>query len=432
MEASLSKATADSAAALPPGFLLGAATSSHQVEGDNRWNDWWASEQSGKLPFKSGECCDQYQRYEQDFDLARSLGHRAHRFSIEWSRVEPSEGVWNAEAIDHYARVIAALRARGMEPIVTLQHFTLPAWFAARGGWERADSPMVFARFVAYLIDRLQGSVTFWLTINEPTVYAQQAYVNGAWPPFKHHAFFSAIRVLRNLARAHVAAYDIIKKRDPAALVSFAHSALLVEPCDSRRRLDRFASRVRDFVLNGWFFRVIRLVGADHRGHAAKLDFVGLNYYTRCCVRSAGGPLTRLAGRACKAEHHQHQGARSDMGWEIYPRGLKAVLTRFASMGLPLMVTENGIATTDDALRCDFLENHVGVVAEAVKEGLPVIGYLHWSLLDNFEWDLGTDARFGLIAVDYATQARRPRGSAGVFAALCRQSSHREGLRSHG
>ncbi len=407
------------AAPLPAGFLLGAATSSHQVEGNNRWNDWWAFEQAGQLPFQSQQCCDHYRLYEQDFDLAGSLGHSCHRFSIEWSRIEPAEGAWNDAAVEHYADVIRALRARGMEPVVTLQHFTLPAWFAARGGWERADSPQLFARFLAHLLERLTEPVMFWLTINEPTVYVQQSYVNGAWPPQQRAAWRKAVRVLRNLARAHVAAYDVVKQHQPRALISFAHNALLVEPCNPRRLLDRLAARCRDYVLNDVFFRLIRSAGADDS--QLKLDFVGINYYTRCCVRSAGGPLTRLLGRACKAAHHQHQGSNSDIGWEIYPRGLKAVLARFAGFGLPMFVTENGIATDNDELRCAFLQDHVRVLSDAVAEGIPVIGYLHWSLMDNFEWDLGTKAKFGLAAVDYRTQARRPRHSAELFARLCRE-----------
>ena len=158
----------------PAGFLWGAATASHQVEGGNRWNDWWEYESSGRLPFASGECCQHYDLYEQDFDIARSLGHNCHRLSLEWSRIEPEDEQWNPDAIEHYARVIRALRMRGIEPVVTLNHFTLPAWFLRRGGWECADSARIFARFVSYAVQRMGEPVGYWLTINEPTVYVLQ------------------------------------------------------------------------------------------------------------------------------------------------------------------------------------------------------------------------------------------------------------------
>ena len=400
----------------PADFLWGAATSSHQVEGDNRCNDWWSFEQSARLPFQSLDCCDHYRRYEEDLALASSLGHTCHRFSIEWSRVEPAPGEWNMEALDHYARVIAAVRARGMEPMVTLQHFTLPAWFAAAGGWEQADSPQLFARFVRRFVEQLDQPVKFWLTINEPTVYVLQAYINGAWPPQRRQAWLKAARVLLNLARAHVLAFDAIKQFQPTALVSFAHSALVIQPCDQQRRADRIAARLRDLLLNRLFFRLIG--SPDIGGDGGKLDFIGINYYTRCNVTSTGGPLTRLLGRACKRKHHEGQGAVSDIGWEIYPSGLQTTLRRFGASGLPLFITENGIATQDDELRCQFLQDHIAVLEQAMAEGADVMGYLHWSLMDNFEWDQGTAARFGLIKVDYSTQTRTPRRSARMLTEL--------------
>ncbi|MBK8307468.1 MAG: glycoside hydrolase family 1 protein [Gammaproteobacteria bacterium] len=258
MEDRVSAAADDSAnrrRRFPAGFLWGAATASHQVEGGNRWNDWWEYESSGRLPFASGDCCRHYELYEQDFDLARSLGHNCHRLSLEWSRIEPEDGQWNPAAIEHYARVIRALKTRGIEPVVTLHHFTLPAWFLRRGGWECADSAQIFARFVAHTLENLGEQVGYWLTINEPTVYVMQSYINGEWPPLQRNSWSGVARVLRNLARAHVAAFAAIKQVQPDAQVGFAHSALWMEPCDPQRLLDRMATRVRDFALNGLFFR---------------------------------------------------------------------------------------------------------------------------------------------------------------------------------
>jgi len=401
-----------------PGFLWGAATAAHQVEGGNRWSDWWQFEQAGRLPFESGNACDHLARYESDFDMARGMGHNCHRFSIEWSRIEPIEGEFNHDALEHYARIVAALRDRGLEPVVTLQHFTLPAWFAEGGGWERDDATERFSSYVRYVVARLGPSVTYWLTINEPTVYVLQAYINGAWPPMRCGAWIRAVRALRHLAMAHVAAFEAIKAQRPGAMVSFAHNALWMEPCNSHRRLDRLATRIRDYVYNGIFYR---LIGASP-GRAGSLDYVGLNYYTRCCVRFVGWGPTALLGRACRLAHHTHSGPRSDVDWEIYPRGLEGVLQKYRTLHLPLFVTENGVATDDDALRCRFIEDHVEVLAHAVDNGIDVLGYLHWSLMDNYEWDRGPAPHFGLAAVDRANQHRTPRRSASVLAQVCQAS----------
>jgi beta-glucosidase len=413
---------AGDASGFPRDFLWGSATAAHQVEGDNRASDWWEYEQQGRLPYRSGEACRHYARFERDFDLARDLGQNAHRCSIEWSRIEPAEGQWDDDALAHYREVIAALRARGIEPVVTLHHFTNPAWFLRRGGWARRDSVALFSRYVERVSAALGQSVTWWLTINEPTVYAMEAYVLGEWPPCRAGAWRAAVTVLRNLARAHVAAYRILHRHRPDARVSFAHSAPVIEPCRHDRLADRLAATTRDAMLNREFFR---LIGAHPReGHAANLDFVGLNYYTRNVVRSAGLGLGRLVGRACHEPHHGNDGAPGTMGWEVYPRGLLLTLRRFSRYGLPLVITENGIATDDEALRGEYLRQHLACVEQAIGEGLPVAGYFYWSLMDNFEWAHGFAPHFGLAAVDRATQARTLRPAAGVYAEWIR--AHRD------
>lgn len=402
--------------------MWGAATAAHQVEGGNFHNDWWEAEQAGKLPFRSGDCCRHYQLYESDFDLLQAWGHNCHRFSIEWSRIEPQEGRWDGEALEHYQRVIRALRARDIEPVVTLHHFTNPAWFSRGGGWLRRDAARVFERYVLRVVEAFGSEIKFWITINEPTVYVLQGYINGEWPPFERGQLLKSARVLKSLAAAHRIAYAAIKARSPEAMVGLAHNALLVEPCDPRRMLHRFAARLRGYLLNGLFFRLIRAKPRIRESFNRTLDFIGLNYYTRCCVRPAGKGLGLLVGRACSLEHHRHQGVKSSTGWELYPRGLGFVLSEFARFGVPLFVTENGIATEDDRLRCTFLREHLEQVARALREGLEVLGYLHWTMMDNFEWNLGTGPKFGLAAVDPQTSARFPRRSATLFAQICRDN----------
>jgi beta-glucosidase len=402
----------------PTGFLWGAATSSHQVEGDNRWNDWWEYEQSGRLPHRSGAACRHYELFEQDFDLARRLGHNAHRLSIEWSRIEPREGERDDDALDHYRSVIEALRRRGLEPVVTLHHFTNPAWFSKSGGWLRPDAPRLFARYAECVGRGLAPEVRYWLTVNEPTVLIMQGYVNGAWPPFLRSAWRSATLACRNLARAHVAAYEALHRCRTDCLVGFAHSAPWVEPCDPRSRRDRIAAWTRDLILNRAFFAMI---GARPRWRPkGMLDFIGVNYYTRTVIRSGGWSPRGLLGHTCHLPHHADQGPLSSIGWEVYPRGLRAVLRRFARFGLPLVITENGIATDDEHLREAFLVEHLGQLAIALADGVDVAGYLYWSLIDNFEWDHGMAPHFGLAAVDATTQERRPRPAAERLARICR------------
>ncbi len=416
-EARLGASAVDANGAFPDGFLWGAATASHQVEGDNRWNDWWAAECAGQVPHASGAACRHYELFERDFDLAASAGQNAHRLSIEWSRVEPSPGAWNAEAIAHYRAVLTALRARGLEPVVTLHHFTLPAWVAARGGWTNRRCVSWFARYADHVARALGDAVRYWVTINEPTVYVKHAYVVGDWPPCRTGAWRSAARAAVHMARGHRMARSRLRSRHPHAQVGFAHSAPVIQPCDPKRLRDRMAAWIRDLVLNRAFFALVR--GTPRRG-APPFDFVGINYYTRSVVRADTGGLLPFVGVGCDAAHHTDQGPRSDMGWEVYPLGLGTTLRRFAAWGVPLLVTENGIATKDEELRANFLTDHLAEVAGALRDGVDVRGYFYWSLIDNYEWTLGTTARFGLFGVDFGTQERQTRPVVERYRAICR------------
>jgi beta-glucosidase len=389
------------------------------VEGDNWWNDWWEDEQTGRLPYMSGEACRHYQLYAQDFDLAHAWGHNAHRFSIEWSRIEPSEGQWSAEAIAHYRAVIHALRARGLEPVMTLHHFTNPSWFARRGGWLRSDSPQLFARYVTYVAEYLGTEVQYWLTINEPTVYVLKGYIEGEWPPGVKSAWCKAIRVFRNLARAHTAAYRALHRRRQDIMVGFAHSTPLIVPCNPARKRDRLAAALRELLWNRAFFWLIRQPGWRA---GSNLDFIGLNYYTRTIIRSTGWRPGAVVGRVCRLPHHSDRGPISTTGWEVYPPGLRVVLERFARFHLPLIITENGIATDDEVLRRQFIMQHLGSLAGALEAGVNVLGYFYWTLMDNFEWTLGTNAHFGLAAVDVHTQQRQPRPCVKDFERVCREN----------
>jgi len=402
----------------PDDFMWGAATSAHQVEGGNRWNDWWAAEQAGRLPHASGEACRHFELFERDFDLARDLCHNAHRFSIEWSRIEPEEGVWDEAALDHYREVVRALRRRGMEPLVTLHHFTNPLWLAQKGGWLNAETPERFARFVDKVAAALKDEVRWWVSVNEPTVYAKNAMVSGLWPPFRRGGWGAAFRTVRTMTRAHAQAYAVLHRHRDDAMVGMAHSAPYIEPRHPATAMDRMAARVRDGMLNRLPLYLLT------RTEGGTFDFIGLNYYCRTLVYWSMRGRGLLFGSDWLANDQGEPRRYSDLGWEIHPPGFKEQLRAFARYDKQIVVTENGIATEDETLREDYLRSHLAMLAEAVAEGVPVSGYFYWSLFDNVEWAEGTGPRFGLARTDYTTQTRTPRPAAAFYAKVCRSGTY--------
>ncbi|NQU08056.1 MAG: glycoside hydrolase family 1 protein, partial [Candidatus Abyssubacteria bacterium] len=281
----------------PDGFLWGAATAAHQVEGGNSNNDWWEWERSGgKIAdgTTSETACEQYFRYEPDFDLAKELGHNAHRLSLEWSRIEPEEGVFSSAAITHYRRVLQSLRERGLEPMVTLHHFTNPLWLSREGGWVNPRVVEYFARYAKVVAGELGALVRFWNTINEPMVYAYLGYVEGTWPPGSK-SLRSASIVTVNMLRAHALAYHIIHEvsAGPGCEVGIAKHIRVFDPLRPRHPGDRALARLSDFIFNRWFLDAVetgRLAWPIGIGQKVQLlaetqDFIGLNYYSRDMTR---------------------------------------------------------------------------------------------------------------------------------------------------
>jgi beta-glucosidase len=395
----------------PKNFYWGAATSSYQVEGNNINADWWEWEkQAGKE--NSGAACRHYEYYEQDFDLAKSLNHNAHRLSIEWSRIEPKEGEFSDEAIVHYTNIIKALRKRGIEPMVTLHHFTNPLWFASSGGWSDPRCVKRFLRYCGFVTRALSRGVHFWFTINEPTVYFSHSYLWGMWPP-QAKSLLKTRAVYHHLNEAHIEAYRLIhsiyqelKLEKPA--VSIAQHMQAVVGCD-RSLKNRLAVAMRKQLYN--------LVILDHlAGHKA-LDFIGVNYYSRHLVDVHSWWIGNLLMEKCKDNHHPLK--KNSLGWDIYPEGLAQVLLDLKKYNLPVIIAENGICTHDDNERWEYIKNHLKSVRQAMDQGIYVTGYLYWSLMDNFEWAEGFTPRFGLIDIDYNTFQRTVRPSAQHFARVC-------------
>ncbi len=375
----------------PKDFFWGSATASYQVEGGIDNNDWAHESSKGNVPV-CGEATDHYSRFENDFDLAQSLKHNAHRFSIEWSRIEPEEGRFDEREIEHYREVIRALKRRGIEPFVTLWHFTLPIWFVEKGGFLNPQAPEIFARYCAFVVKNLGGEVRFWMTINEPLVWASGSYLKGKWPPFKK-SIFIFLKIIRALIVSHKRAYKEIKLTEPQAQVGVAkHNIYFDSNWNPWNQVCR--------SLSSWFWNRLFL----NRTKKYQ-DFIGLNYYFY--KKFGGNPNL----------------AKSDMGWDIFPQGLHACLVELGRYGKPLYVTENGVADRQDLVRADFIRNSLASVLQAINDGAPVKGYFYWSLLDNYEWSYGFKERFGLIEVDYDTLERKIRNSAFVYKDIIEKNS---------
>lgn len=417
-------------------FYWGCATSSHQVEGYNELNDWWAWEQQGKIKESSGIACDQYHRFPEDIAFISQLGHNSHRFSIEWSRLEPQAGVWNEKEFLHYEEVLKELAKYSIEPFVTLHHFTNPLWFEKLGGWLSPQASFYFLRYVKKAVERFSPYVRFWITVNEPMVYLYFAYLIGEWPPGMK-CYEGSLKVLRHFMTAHIDAYDWIHShyhsRRERVWVSLAKHVTDLTPCRSNSWEDRLTVWMRRWFVNDMMFGAFQngflffpFVFCEFMPKKNTLDFIGINYYTRDFIRFGGWGRPELLGIACeKLHHHQEIRELNAMGWEVYPEGLYQILTRLKKYKLPIIITENGICTEDDTQRVRFIENHLGALSKAQKEGVDVRGYFYWSLLDNFEWAHGFRPRFGIVEVDYKTQKRKIRSSAQTLTTYCRKLSER-------
>ena len=389
----------------PQAFLWGAATSAHQVEGQNIHNDWWQAEQNHALKEASGFACRHYEFYAQDFAIARELNHNCHRFSIEWSRIEPLEGRFDASAIEHYRKVIIDLKSRGLEPVVTLHHFTNPVWFSQKGGWTKFKLQEYFLRFVDRIVKEFATQVKFWITINEPLVYSSHSYLLGVWPP-QEHSLFKTAKVTFNMAQAHIQAYRIIhriyqEKALEKPMVSIAANLQAFEICRSTSK-NKLAVYLRHKLYNLYFIELL--------SRRKTLDYIGINYYGRNLADVESWGIRHLLVDTCNYNHQPLR--KNSLGWDIYPQGLYKLLIALKKYNLPILIAENGICTEDDNLRWDYIREHLEELHKAIEQGVGILGYIYWSLLDNFEWDKGFAPRFGLVHVDYQNQKRTIKTSA--------------------
>jgi beta-glucosidase len=431
----------------PKKFLWGSATAAHQVEGGNHNNDWYRWEELGRI--KNGDLSDNgpdhWNRYEEDFKLAKEMGMNTYRFSVEWSRVEPQKDVWDMSAIEHYRKMIKAMWKYGLNPMLTLHHFTTPLWSSDPAdpesnmkGWRTRETIDEFLKFAELVIREFAGDVDFWVTINEPSVVMSNGYILGAFPPGINLNFEYARQCYMNQLIAHAKAYDLIKKLDnvdadgdgKSSMVGLALAESVIDPVDPEDAADVAAAKRADNVFNKVFAHaaITGWVDSDldgkydskgvdpedgyHPEIGNRLDYIGVNYYQRSLWMYAPvlQPMNAMPGAV------KNPGVeKTEMGWEIYPYGMYRAIMSFKHYGLPIYITENGIADSTDHQRPKYVRDHLEMVLKAISDGADVRGFYYWALVDNFEWAEGLWPRFGLFRVNYDTKERTKTEGAKVY-----------------
>ncbi|WP_207095633.1 glycoside hydrolase family 1 protein [Novosphingobium sp. PY1] len=403
----------------PSGFLWGASTAGHQVEGNNLASDTWALEHLNPTNFTepSGDACDSFHRWPLDLDIVRDLGLNSFRFSVEWARIEPEAGEFSVAMLDHYKAMVEGCRERGLKPLVSFNHFTCPRWFAMRGGWINPDAPSLFARYCDRLARHLGESIERATTLNEPNlmlllryklpsgVFAKNDVVQAAAiKAYGSSTFVSSF--IENEEQSHAVQPILMEgHRQAKAAIKAARSDLpvgvtLAIEDDQPFGEDSQIAKKRAMCYDDW----LRVARED--------DFIGVQNYERARI-GPEGQMSPPAGAVL-----------TDRGAEIYPPSLAgAVRYAWSQTKVPVLVTEHGIGTSDDRQRAGFIPASLQHLAEAIAQGVPVLGYCHWSLLDNFEWIFGYTPKFGLVEVNRTTFARTPKPSAHVLAGIARKNA---------
>jgi beta-glucosidase len=413
----------------PNGFLWGTATSAHQVEGGNSNSDWWEWEHRPGSPCRdlSGAAIDHYNRYPTDIALLAGLGFNVYRFSVEWARIEPAEGAFDQAQLDHYVDVVEQCRKHKLVPMVTLYHFSLPVWVAAKGGWLSDETPKLFERYVRRVVEAFGDSVEWYCPINEPGVVSFGGYMGALGFPPGLHGVANWKAASKRLIEGHRRARAAIKAIRPGSKVGLANSMQEWESNAGGRPIIEYARRQAEDVF-------LEAAGED--------DFIGVQTYSRTRIdlpRPIGwlsraalaiGPIERLvvgtSMNRMAGNNPTFDGRagirRTQMGYEYRPEAVAATVRRVAEVlpGKPIVVTEHGVAASDDAERIEFITLGLQALHPLIGEGIPLLGYVHWSAFDNFEWVLGYSMEFGLIGVDRETQERKPKPSASFLGEIAR------------
>ncbi len=409
----------------PGGILWGTATAAHQVEGKITGNNWARWEQDGHIldGTRAGAACDWWAgRWKEDFDRAAEGGQNTHRFSVEWSRIQPAPDRWDESALDHYRQMVRGLVERGLTPMLTLHHFTNPIWLEELGGWECEDIPQYFQSFVHKVVEATHEFVPLWCTINEPNVLAASSYLLGTFPPGKRSPL-GLFRAFQNMVKAHSLAYQTIHEISPKAKVGLAHHYRGFAPLKAWSPLDKWAATRVDRNFNQAFPGVLhsgslRLLGARKSMPQAKgtQDFFGINYYTRERVWfDLTAPTSLFIQNQVDPKSDLNPSGSIANEPQVFFQGLRWAV----GFGLPVYITENGVDDDEDSFRRRYLVQHIHQMWRAVNFNWPIRAYYYWTLVDNFEWERGWSQPFGLWSLDRETQARHKRPSADLYQAIC-------------
>jgi beta-glucosidase len=417
------------ALALPRDFKFCVSTAAHQVEGHNENSDWWLWENApGKI--KNGDtslvATDSWNHLDEDIANMKWMGIDTYRFSVEWAKIEPREGEFDEAMIQRYVEQIEALKRAGIEPMVTLYHFTFPLWVSQKGGWDWDGLPKAFERFTEKVVSQIGPRVKIWVTLNEPMTIIAAAYVSNVFPPAKNNISTMQTPMV-NMVRAHALSYHAIHRVLDSdtfkPVVGLAHHLRNFDAFHRLNPLDRYAAKKFDQIFN-WAIPDALTNGTLHLRLPFLLktnvfipeaigtqDFFGLNFYSRDRIAVQLFKKELLARKTTPGAEVQ------DLGWEIYPEGMARLLDqiqlRFPNM--PIWITENGIADHTDEKRSTYIRSHLDVISQAIAKGAPIQGYCHWTLNDNFEWAEGYTAKFGLFSLEPNTLRRLPRSSAYDF-----------------
>lgn len=416
---------------LPKKILFGSATAATQIEGGDKNSNWYHWSLKGKIANNESSivATDHYNRYEEDIALMKEMNHEIYRMSIEWSRLEPEEGVWSEEGIKHYQDEIKALLGAGIQPLVTLHHFSHPQWFEEKGAWRNRENVGCFKRFAKKVIETIGHEVNEYCTINEPNVFVMDTYMDGKYPPGHKNDLISYFKAAKNLILAHLQTYKMIHSMREAmgykdTMVGIAHHLAYFE-VKEQKSLTRLSKRLMDYSFHKLFLKgmvdghLTFPVGMGYpEGKGTYCDFIGVNYYSRHLIHSSNNPAM-LFGEV-KVEENLPDYKVNDLGWEIYPEGLyKVIKSLNDTYKLPIYITENGIPDETDSKRAKFIYDHMIQINRLITDGVDVRRYYYWSLLDNLEWNDGYGPRFGLIEVNYDTLERRIRDSGRFYGEIC-------------
>ena len=420
----------------PNSFAWGTATAAHQVEGNNTNNNWYDWEhqldENNQPRIHNGDksilAADHWNRYPDDIKLMKDLGVNHYRFSIEWSKIEPQNGNYNVESIQHYRDLCDSLIKNNITPVVTLHHFTHPTWFEKLGAFEKKENIDHFIEYSEYAFNNLKDLVPIWCTINEPSVFVSQGYFNGIFPPGKKDPVLAAT-VLENLLFAHTKTYKHLKSLNGGdnAQIGLVKNIFQFDPLRRWHILDWAFSKVLNNVFThstlDYFkkgYSTFSLPGMvkkhmENNDAVGAMDFIGLNYYSRMHVKGQAN-LTEPFVFEKRAKDIQ-----TDMDYALYPEGFYEALHTISTLKKPIYVTENGVADQGNNIREIFIKRYLYALNKGLQDGLDIRGYFYWTLMDNFEWAEGYKMKFGLYEVDFETQERTLRESSNLFAKMVKK-----------